>query len=74
LFDAVFATIEQVYASARIARAYRSSVSYEPLEIAQLPLTGSLPSLPAVAVEVLHICRRFRVTISVEMAPRPAHV
>jgi HD-like signal output (HDOD) protein len=32
-------------------------VSYEPLEIEQLPLTGSLPSLPAVAVEVLRICQ-----------------
>ena len=32
-------------------------MSYEPLEISQLPLTGSLPSLPAVALDVLRICQ-----------------
>jgi diguanylate cyclase (GGDEF)-like protein len=32
-------------------------VAYEPLELSQLPITGSLPSLPAVALEVLRICQ-----------------
>ena len=32
-------------------------MAYEPLEISQLPITGSLPSLPAVALDVLRICQ-----------------
>jgi diguanylate cyclase (GGDEF)-like protein len=32
-------------------------VQFEPLQISDLPLTGSLPSLPAVALDVLRICQ-----------------
>src|SRR5262249_30227833 len=32
-------------------------VQFEPLEISQLPLQGNLPSLPAVALDVLRICQ-----------------
>jgi two-component system cell cycle response regulator len=32
-------------------------VAYEPLELSQLPISGSLPSLPAVALDVLRICQ-----------------
>ncbi len=32
-------------------------MQFEPLEISQLPLAGSLPSLPTVALDVLRICQ-----------------
>lgn len=53
----VFARIDDNFFARNYLRKGRPLVLYEPLEIEQLPLTGSLPSLPAVALEVLRICQ-----------------